>query len=239
MNLSRYYIIWLLHLLEFHGQLHHVPLRCSNAAGHPSWWHGYWERFVSDSSLGQCWTMLEDRAVIQRGLAGWSYKPTGLVLLSTEKCKVLHVGLNKTISAGWDWLSKQQLCRNGPCGLVDKLYMSHQGGAHMLGCSRKCFTSTWWEGTNPLLLSTQKAACDQFGSQGMGEVIKNWIKAWEGWGEDARGDTGGAGFVQAGEGGVKRDLIAWLHYLKSNTEDQDKLFSEEEGERTTETRHKL
>lgn len=55
---------------------------------------------MSDSSLGQYWTMLEDRAVIQRGMAGWSYKPTGLVLLSTEKCKVLHVGLNKTISAG-------------------------------------------------------------------------------------------------------------------------------------------
>lgn len=36
--------------------------------------------------------VLEDRAAAQRGPAGWSYKPAGLMLLSTDKCKVLHLG---------------------------------------------------------------------------------------------------------------------------------------------------
>lgn len=31
--------------------------------------------------------VLKDRAAVQRGPAGWSYRPTGLVDLSTDKCK--------------------------------------------------------------------------------------------------------------------------------------------------------
>lgn len=128
MNSNRYEIIWLLNLLEFHEQLHHVPLRCSDATGRLSLWCGHWGWFVSKSSLGQCWTCwrtgLQFRGVQQAGAMGQQDLGSSA---QTNAKSCTWARKSPCVSAGWDWLSRQQLCRNRPQGLVDRLYVSHRG----------------------------------------------------------------------------------------------------------------
>lgn len=130
--------------------------------------------------------VLEDRAVVQRGPAGWSYRPTGLVELNTDKCKVLHLSQNKPMHQCRLRLTEQAAALQegtpDPGGQVIHEPPGHPwgNGDPMLSCVNKCVSSTWWEVTDPLCSALIKPPVTSLGGPGTREMLKNWRKAGEG-----------------------------------------------------------